>query len=289
MSVSINRCTIAALILALFALSCNSGGDKKASTADSLALAKDTLHNKDSLIYEDCYEKFFKGGLELKDSAKIMLVLKDGRQLSLKSYFSGEDSSKYARCTLKSIDGDTIPELILYNYTGGAHCCDEVTIFAKDKKGYSFRAKLYGGFVCIDPATNELTYSLNETLGYFFSCYACGFSDSAHGFVTMREISLRYNNGKLEIRRYTSEEEKQLLRNLQILHDHGYEEIEEGLMDSGWRKEFAMNIAVWHYNNGKSWTATKKLFDQYYTFKDAEKVWKELNETLRSGEKQSSL
>lgn len=287
MSVILHRFIVAASFLALVA--CNNNRDKKVSSADSLAIAKDSIRNSDSLVYEDCYEQFFKSGSDLKDTSGIMLVMKDGSQVSFNQYVSGENASRYARYTLKSVDGDTIPELVTYNYTGGAHCCDEMIVFAKDKKGYSFRAKLYGGFACIDPATNAFTYSLNETLGYFFGCYACGFSDSTNGFATMREIELRYANGKFHIQRYSAENEKKLVHNLQVLHDHGYEEIEDGMMDNGWRKEFAMNFAVWHYNNGKNWNATKKLFDQYYTFQDAAKVWKEFVNTLKAGEKQSTI
>lgn len=277
-------------LLILVLVSCNNNTtDKKASQEDSMAMSKDSLHTGDSLVYEDCYEKFFKSGTPVGDSNKIILTLKNGSPITLGKFFSGENASKYARSIIKSIDNDTIPELVTYNYTGGAHCCDEITVFAKDKKGYNFKAKLYGGFVCIDPATNLFTYSFNETLGYFFGCYACGFSDSANGFTTLREIQLRYNNGKFELQRYSPEEEKKLLHNLQVLHDHGYEEIQDGMMDNGWRKEFAMNFAVWHYNNGKNWDATKKLFDQYYTFKDAAKVWKEFYATLKDAEKQSTI
>lgn len=286
MNVTLRRILPFLAILAV--ASCNNNTtDKKASQADSLATTTD--RNDDSLVYEDCYEKFFKGGAPFADSGKVLLTLKNGSPVTLKQFFAEDSSSKYSRYTLKSIDNDTIPELITYNYTGGAHCCDEITIFSRDTKGYRFRAKLYGGFACIDPVTNIFTYSLNETLGYFFGCYACGFSDSAKGFTTLREIHLRYNNGKFEIQPYSADDQKKLLHNLQILHDHGYEELQDGMMDSGWRKELAMNIAVWHYNNGKNWKETQKLFDQYYTFKDAAKVWKEFYGTLHDAEKQNSF
>lgn len=287
MSVTLRRLIPFLSILVL--ASCNNNGDKKASNTDSLALSADSTRAGDSLVYEDCYEKFFKSETQLTDSNSITLILKNGSPVTLGKFFSGENTSKYARSIVKSIDNDTIPELITYNYTGGAHCCDEITVFSKEKNGYKFKARLYGGFVCADPATNVFTYSFNETLGYFFGCYACGFSDSAQGFTTLREIQLRYAKGKFEIQRYSAEEEKQLLHNLQVLQQHGYEDLQDGMMDSGLRKEFAMNFAVWHYNNGKNWDATKKLFDQYYTFKDADKVWREFYGTLKDAEKQSSI
>jgi hypothetical protein len=61
------------------------------------------------------------------------------------------------------------------------------------------------------------------------------------------------------------------------------------MMDNGWRKEFAMNLAVWHYNHGKDWDGTKKLFDQYYVFEDADKVWNEFYHTLKESEKENSF
>lgn len=288
MSVPLYRLLPFLSILAL--VSCNNNPDKKVSPADSLHLSKDSTHNNsDSVVYEDCYEKFFKGGTQFTDSDKVMLTLKNGSQVSLKKFFSGENASKYARCTLKSIDGDTIPELVIYDYTGGAHCCDEIEVFAKDKKGYNFKAKLFGGFACVDSSTDIFTWSFNETLGYFFGCYACGFSDSVHGFSTIRELQLRYVNGKFEVQHYAAADEKQLIHNLEVLQQHGYEDLQDGMMDSGWRKEFAMNFAVWHYNNGKNWDTTKKLFDKYYTFKDSVKVWKEFYSTLKDAEKQNSI
>ncbi len=277
------------LFLSVIALAaCNNNTNTKVVIKDS-TVVKDTLREEtDSLVYEDCFENFFKGLQQFSDSAKVLLKLRDDKQISFKNFASKELSPKYSRYGLKSIDGDTIPELIIYNYTGGAHCCDEISVFEKDNNNYSFKARLYGGFACIDSATNVFTFSFTEILGYFFSCYACGFSDSTKGFSTIREIELHYDNGKFVVNPYNASIDKQLMRNLEILKEHGYEEINE-LMDSGWRKEFAMNFAVWHYYHGRNWNETKKLFDNYYNFKDAVKVWKEFYDILKSMEKENSL
>lgn len=272
-------------------ISCNNNADKKADDNDSLKAAEDsTSKGSDSLVYVDCYEKFFQNMQRPADSATVMLTPRNGGKVKLKDFLANDLAGKYARWGLKSIDNDTIPELVMYNYTGGAHCCDEIYVFSKDNSGYTYKARLFGGFVCIDAATNIFTYSLNETLGYFFSCYACGFSDSTKGFKTIREIELRYVNGKFEIQPYDAATEKQLIRNLEILNEHGYEDMQDGgLMDSGWRKEFAMNLAVWHYNHGKNWDETKKIFDKYYNFKDAVKVWKEFYTILKDADKENSF
>lgn len=269
---------------------CNNQGDKKVTGADTaMALSDSAGKETDRLVYVDCYEGFFKDLPLLSDSDRVVLTARNGDTVKFKKFFREDLGSKYARYGLKSIDADTIPELIVYNYTGGAHCCDELYVFGKEKDSYAFRAKLYGGFICIDPVTNIITYSLNETLGYFFSCYACGFSDSTKGFQTIREIELAYKGGKFEVKPYAPATEKQVLHNLAVLKEHGFEEIVEGLMDSGWRKEFAMNFAVWHYNHGQNWNETKKLFDKYYTFKDAARIWKEFYSTLEDAKKENTF
>lgn len=271
-------------------LACNNNGDQKSSGSDSTISGGDTTNvPADSLVYEDCYEKFFAGLPSLTDSNTI-ITLKNGNKVKFSEFKTTDLDSKYMRIGLKSIDGDTIPELITYNNTGGAHCCDVISIFARDKAGYTFKAGLYGGFACIDPVTNVFTYSLNETLGYFFTCYACGFSDSAKGYQTIRELEFSYAKGRFNLNPVSDSTAKQLIKNLEILRDHGYEELPaDGNMDSGWRKEFVMNFAIWHYQHGKKWDETKKLFDQYYRFKDAAKVWKEFYSTLKDGEKESSI
>ncbi|MBC8033547.1 MAG: hypothetical protein H7Y03_05340 [Chitinophagaceae bacterium] len=283
------RACIFSFLLIISITACKNNADQNASQKDTSVTSTDTTAKvSDTLVYEDCYEKFFQGLGKVNDSGDVMLTLKNGSKVTFKSFAETDMAGRYARYGVKSLDNDTTPELVVYNYTGGAHCCDEIHIFSRQGADYSFKAKLFGGFVCIDPATNIFTYSLNETLGYFFACYACGFSDSTSGFKTIREIQLRYAQGKLELVPYDAATGKQLIRNLEILNKHGYEEL-EGLMDNGWRKEFAMNFAVWHYNNGKNWNKTKKIYDKYYTFKDATGVWKELYTSLKDAGKESSL
>jgi hypothetical protein len=60
-------------------------------------------------------------------------------------------------------------------------------------------------------------------------------------------------------------------------------------MDSGWRKELAINLAIWHFNHNRNWKKTKKLFDNYYNFKDAPKVWTEFHRTMKEATKENSF
>jgi hypothetical protein len=143
--------------------------------------------------------------------------------------------------------------------------------------------------VCIDPQTNIFSFSFTESLGYFFSCYSCVYRDSTDQYRLIREIELRFHNGQFVVVPYNADIEKQLQTNLALLKEHGYVELDAGLMDNGWRKEYAMNLAVWHFNHGKNWDATKKLFNQYYTFKDADKIWREFYNVINEAGKENSF
>lgn len=230
--------------------------------------------------FSNCYENFFIALPKFKDSTSAHLVLEDGKKVTLTRFFKEEFMSPASEYGLKDLDGDGTQELVIYNNTGGAHCCDEFFIFHTIASGqFRYAAHVLGGSACINAATGMITYSLSETLGYFFGCYACGFSSHSPAFKTLRDIKLRYAHGTLHVVPYVAAEEKQNLTNLQLLQQHGFEKV-EGLTDNGWRKEFAMNLAVWHFNHSKNWKATKQLFKKYYTFKDAARVWKEFYATL---------
>lgn len=43
--------------------------------------------------------------------------------------------------------------------------------------------------------------------------------------------------------------------------------------DDGFRKEIALNLAVFYYSFGKNMLETQKLFNKYYKFPDTKKVW----------------
>ena len=264
------------VILLFSILSCNNNTEKKfTEPADSLLQSRDSA----TAFAGACYESFFKGLSVFPDSNAAYLLIDSSRRITLTQYFRDEFMSPVSSYGLKDIDSDGVRELIIYNNTGGAHCCDEFSIFARaSTTEYLFKSRLMGD-VCIDPADNIFTFSFNESLGYFFSCYACQFPDSVPGFRSMRALSLVYKNGKLMVKPYTAEDEKQNLDNLKVLHDHGFEKL-EGMIDNGWRKEFAINTVLWHFNHGKDWTTTKKLFDEFYRFPDRKKVWNELYRTI---------
>ena len=269
---------------------CSGNPDKKVSSAaGSGKNLNDSIAQSEESAYRDCNDPFFSSGSTTVDTATLSLTLKDGHQLSWKAFVNEELMSSQVRWRLIDLDADAAPELVVFNYTGGAHCCNEIYVFKKNGKQFTQQAKLFSGFSCVDPSGNIFTFSFTEPLGYFYGCYACGFTDSSGEYKQLREIELRYHNNRFSVVPYHPDIEKQLYRNLAILSRHHYEEMEEGLMDSGWRKEFAMNFAVWHYNHGKNWESTKALFDKYYTFKDAANVWSAFQKTLKEMEAENDF
>jgi hypothetical protein len=263
---------------------------KSASPADTTKAAGTSAENsEDTSAYLHCNERFFSIASNLSDTTGLKLKLKNNHEVAWGQFVNDELMSSQVRWAIKNFDNDVADELVVSNFTGGAHCCDELYVFEKEGDHYRQRAKLFGGFICIDAASNIVTFSFTEALAYFFACYACGFADSSGQFKTIREIELKYDNGRFVVVPYHPDTEKQLMQNLALLSKHKYEDMEEGLMDSGWRKEFAMNLAVWHYNHNKNWTATKALFDRYYTFKDASRVWKEFRHTLQEFHKENDF
>ncbi len=270
-------------------IGCNNNSNRRL-----IKVGKDTVHSPkaedtDTSTYDACYEDFFKGLPRFDDSSGARLVWSTGKRKSLTQFFKDEFMSAVSQYGKKDLDGDGTTELIVFNYTGGPHCCDEYYFFSqKNEKEFEYRAHLMGGQACIEATTNTISYSLSETFGYFFSCYACGFSDSSGAFKTMREIQLKYTGARLEVVAYDTLAAKQNIINLRILNEHGFEKI-EGLMDNGWRKEFAINLAIWHYNHNKNWKQTKKLFEEYYTFNDAPRVWTEFHRTMVEAGKENSF
>jgi hypothetical protein len=258
-------------------ISCRNNASSKESGDTAKRVTSNTTPPDSTLAEdeetEDCYSLFFNPQGKI-DSNNIIVIGEDGGQAKLSTFIEEQGLEKeYTTIAFKDLDKDATEELWIRNFTMGAHCCDEWYVFLKQPNGkFKQAAKLSAGNTCVKDSI--FTFTFDEPFGYFMSCFACGFDDSAKGFVMMREISLRFTRGKFKVIPYTTREEAQLMKNLQILKQEGVGKIEER-MDNGVRKEFAINFAVYHYNHGKDLNATKRLFDEYYVFKDAKKVWKE--------------
>src|SRR5260221_1291860 len=97
---------------------------------------------------------------------------------------------------LVDLDNDRKKELIISDFTGGAHCCDEFFIFkniAPNK--YQYVARTFAGNVCVTNK-NEFLYDFYELVGYFFTCYAFAYEDTTDTTpAQLYNIGFKYNCG----------------------------------------------------------------------------------------------
>jgi hypothetical protein len=217
---------------------------------------------------------FFQQGEKVSDPAKTLLITKARKTVSLKKFIETE-LSDYADHVLADLDNDGKKELLLYDFTGGAHCCDEVYIFKNTAPGkFQHAAKLFAGNTIIT-SDKHFVYNFYEHFGYFFTCFACAYTDTTdEAPLEVRSIHLKYAQGKLSVVRGDQELRSAINDNLGKLGEQPYEILEDEIsFDNGLRKEVALNLAVFYYSFGKSLPATKQLFDKYYKFPDARKVW----------------
>jgi hypothetical protein len=235
-----------------------------------------TVHyQRDSVIEveADCITSFFQR-TEWVDPVKINLITRDGKTVSM-ARFLGKAEGSFAQFGLIDMDSDGKKELVISNYTGGAHCCDEFYFFIRVASNkYKFSAKLFAGNTCA-LENNDLLFDFYEQFGYFFTCYACEFEDSTDtGPDKLHHITLRYKKGKLVIVPPDAELKSLINDNLAKLGEQPYEKlVDEIAQDNGLRKEFAINLAVYYFSFGKNIAATQALFNKYYKYPDGKKVW----------------
>ena len=71
------------------------------------------------------------------------------------------------------LDNDGKKEMVLTYYTGGAHCCDDVTVFEKQSKN-RYNEIFHSDYsVEIDSSRRLLIMKVGRKFDYFYSCYAC--------------------------------------------------------------------------------------------------------------------
>lgn len=249
----------------------------KAQETDSV------LYQRDSVIElnDDPTTSFFQSGEKPANPSKVLLVTKAQKTISLSALLKTERMA-YPDYTLADLDNDGKKELVIFNFTGGAHCCDEVYIYkniAPNK--YQHVVKMFGGHTVITKQ-RQFEFSFDESFGYFFTCYACGYADTSDGGpIPLRSISLRYVKGKATIVPGDKELRNTINDNLGKLSELPFGKLENELaMDEGFRKEVAMNLAVFYYSFGRNIGETQKLFNKYYKYPDAKKVWTAFNKTL---------
>jgi len=240
----------------------------------------------------DCYETFFNSAVKIKNANSIKLQL-NKREQSMASYIKQNVSGLEQRTALQDLDGDGKAELVIYNFTGGAHCCDEFYFFkAVGANKYAPTGKLFAGNTCI--TGNTFLFDFAEPFGYFYTCYACELEGkknrSGDRYERLANISLKYKAGKLLTNQGDAALKEKLLRNLRYIKSLGWDGgIKPGEFDDGRRKALAQSLAVYYFSFGKNASELKTVFTTYYPFKDASVVWKEFSELLTNLQSQNSF
>jgi hypothetical protein len=245
--------------------------------------AQDTvLYQRDSVIeMGNSTTQFFNHSEKTTIPNKITIITKTGKTTTMTAFLKslgppdGIVSPELTDYGFADLDNDGKKELVISNFTGGAHCCDEIYIFKNiGVNKYQHAAKLFAGNTIIT-SKNEFIYDLHEMLGYFFTCYACGYSDTSDAApIELSTILLKYNKGKLSVLSIDKELRSVINDNLGKLCEQPYEKLDaEIAQDNGLRKEIAMNLAVFYYYFGKNIVETQKLFNKYYKYPDAKRIW----------------
>jgi hypothetical protein len=257
-----------------------------------VTVVKDTtvMVNYDTTVSErNCIEDNFGAGEKISNPSKISLVTKAKKTVTLNSFIQQLNMTRDH--ALIDMDKDGKKELIIFHYTGGAHCCDELFLFrniATNK--YQYVVKLFAGNVCMNEKP-QFIYDFYEQFGYFFTCYACAFTDTTEAApMPVSYIKLNYSKGKLSVVPGDKELRGRIRDNLAKLGEQPYENLEDDIaQDNGLRKEFALNLAVFYYSYGRNLVETKKLFDQFYKYPDAKKVWLEFSNHLKFIKKENDF
>ena len=253
------------------------------------------LYQRDSVVELnlDPTTNFFQNGEKASAPGKIVVITKTGKPQTLNNLLItiGLNSGKWADgsaanelidYTFADLDNDNKKELVISNFTGGAHCCDEIYIYkniAPNK--YQYVVKMVGGNTIITKQ-RKFEFSFDESFGYFFTCYACGYIDTTETApIALRSILLQYNKGKISIVPGDKKLRNTINDNLGKLGELPFGKLEDELaMDDGFRKEVAMNLVVFYYSFGKNMMETQKLFSKYYKYPDANKVWTAFTKSL---------
>lgn len=253
------------------------------------------LYQRDSVVElnADPTTIFFQNGEKATDPGKIVIITKTGKPQTLNNLLItiGLNSGKWADgsaanelidYTFADLDNDNKKELVISNFTGGAHCCDEIYIYkniAPNK--YQYVVKMAGGHTVITKQ-RKFAFSFDESFGYFFTCYACGYTDTTDKApFPLRSILLQYNKGKMSVIPGDKKLRNTINDNLGKLSELPFGKLDDQLaMDEGFRKEVAMNLAVFYYSFGRNMPETQKLFSKYYKYPDAKMVWTAFTKSL---------
>lgn len=248
------------------------------SRADAQTEDSTVHYQRDSAIIPetDATVLFFQNSERLsdKDISKTTVITKNRKTMKLSAFLKNGEAD-YADQVLADLDNDGKKELLVSGFTGGAHCCDDIYVFKNiGVNKYQYAARLFAGHTIINP-DKQFIYTLDEHFGYFFTCYACWYTDTSDAApIELSTLTMKYSKGKFVVNRGDQELRSTVNDNLGKLGEVVAAIPDDGIdQDDGVRKAVAMNLAVYYYSFGKNLVETKKMFNKYYKFKDAGKVW----------------
>lgn len=251
----------------------NSSTDTSNSSTDQSNSSTDTSN---SPTYQE--EMGIINNIPKEKIKTINLLLNKNKIVAANKFPEGEENKDLRataiRC-LKDLDNDNIDELIIYYFTGGAHCCDVYNIFKKNSDTTYKQIFSFTGPVTINK--NQITLDLYEALGYFYSCYACEI-ETPHPLSP--EIILNIKNDKFYFGKTIDSLNQQIEENLTFLQKRGVPDFpaDDSTMDDGTRKTFAENIISFYINNGRDLEKSKLLFYNNYSHSDQDKIWADIKE-----------
>ena len=248
------------------------------------------MFQKDSAIIpeSDPLVLFFQKNEKALSPAAVKLVTKSNKIVTLSAFLAG--TGIFANHVLADLDKDGKKELLISNYTGGAHCCDEIYIFKNIAPNrYQHVVRFFAGYTSIT-GNKEFIYNFHEHFSTFFSCYTCVYTDTTdEAPIGLHNILLVYNKGKIVVIPGDKELRSAIHDNLGKLGEQHYEKLGVEAQDNGLRKQFAINLAVFYYSFGRNILETQKMFTKYYKYPDAKIVWAAFLKQLQSIRKQNDF
>ena len=249
----------------------------------------DSLLNDPLFLSIGC-SQFFDEHEKLDSPAKTFLITKAKKTVSLESVLKKTGTTAEGDHVLADMDDDGKKELVTWTSTSGTNCCEIITIYRRVASNkFQHAARLFGT-VCIKES-GRIYYDFYAMFGQFFTCYTCAYEDTSEvSPLPVQSIELKFAKGKLAVVPGDSELKSVITDNLDKLSEQPYQPLNDEVKeDNGLRKEFALNLAIFYYSFGKNLAGTQRMFNRYYKFHDAKRVWQTFLATLNEIKKQNTF
>lgn len=222
---------------------------------------------------------FFKHVEKVKNLSNTFLVFKNGEKKTISDFLLDNYIGGKHQIGLIDIDNDGKKELFMKVSDLCAHSCTDYYFFKKiGKQVYELTAQTSRDEMRINK-DSTFTYSLADEFGYFYTCFGCNYTNK--NYAEVNNIKLRYAHEKLLVVPGSVKLKHRIINNLKIITRKKMSVVQGDDFDSGERKAFALNLAVYYYTFGKNINASKKLFDTYFKSIDAKEVWQRFVDDIK--------